>query len=90
MCVSINLNASFTAACPERDQIVVDDLERHAQPRRILKVLSGEVRKYQALGPSYCHSSSLKTYMSLRLWAYASVAAQQQEACRKVTALIGK
>jgi hypothetical protein len=35
----------------KRDQIVVDDLERHAQPRRILKVLSGEVGSFQLLLP---------------------------------------
>jgi hypothetical protein len=36
---------------PERDQIVVDDLERHPQPRRILKVPQGEVGSFQLLLP---------------------------------------
>jgi hypothetical protein len=36
---------------PKRDQIVVDDLERHPQPRHILKVLQGEVRSFQLLLP---------------------------------------
>ena len=31
--------------------IVVDDLERHPQPRHILKVLSGEVGSFQLLLP---------------------------------------
>jgi hypothetical protein len=36
---------------PERDEIVVDDLERRPQPRHVLKVLSGEVGSFQLLLP---------------------------------------
>jgi hypothetical protein len=36
---------------PERDQIVVDDLERHPQPRHTLKVPQGEVGTLQLLLP---------------------------------------
>jgi hypothetical protein len=36
---------------PERDQIVVDDLERRPQQRRILKVPQGEVGSFQLLLP---------------------------------------
>jgi hypothetical protein len=38
---------------PKRDQIVVDDLEPRPQPRRILKVLIGEVGSFQLLLPQF-------------------------------------
>jgi hypothetical protein len=36
---------------PERAQPIVDDLERHPQPRHILKVPQGEVGSFQLLLP---------------------------------------
>jgi hypothetical protein len=36
---------------PERDEIVVDDLERRPQPGHVLKILSGEVGSLQLLLP---------------------------------------